>query len=125
MRPTVDFAVKLIDRLRDRANSGPLLPEGVGLNINHPVVGADGTGTAAGVAMTLQDPQQPLEPDFTDSGDGTWKVTVKFAPRPPAKGGDVEAVIADKIAISPMSVNWNTGPAHFAGTSALLAGLRP
>ncbi|MER6256767.1 5'/3'-nucleotidase SurE [Streptomyces sp. NPDC001584] len=125
MRPTVDFAVKLIDRLRDRAKSGPLLPEGVGLNINHPVVGADGKGTAAGVAMTFQDAQQPLKPDFTDSGDGTWKVAVTFAPQPPAKGGDVEAVVADKIAISPMSADWNTGPAHFAGTSVLLAGLRP
>ncbi|MFE0643161.1 5'/3'-nucleotidase SurE [Streptomyces sp. NPDC058877] len=124
MRPTVDFAVKLIDRLRDRSGSGPLLPQGVGLNINHPVVGADGTGTAAGVTMTFQDPQQPLTPDFTDGGDGTWKVAVRFAPRPPAKGGDVEAVIADKVAISPISADWNTGPARFAATSALLAGLR-
>ncbi|MEV8531424.1 5'/3'-nucleotidase SurE [Streptomyces sp. NPDC051211] len=127
MRPTVEFAVRLIDRLQDRAKakSVPLLPEGVGLNINHPVVGADGKGTAAGVATTIQDPQQPLQPDFTDSGDGTWKVAVKFKPQPAAKGSDVEAVSAGKIAISPMSANWNTGPAHFAATSALLAGLRP
>ncbi|MFJ6050766.1 5'/3'-nucleotidase SurE [Streptomyces sp. NPDC092307] len=125
MGPTLDFAVKLIDRLRTRARSGPLLPKGVGLNVNHPVVGADGKGTASGVAATFQDPQTLLEPDFTDAGDGTWKVAVKVDLRPAAKGGDVEAVTADRIAVSPMSPNWNTGPVDQAVTSALIAGLRP
>ncbi|MGW6577150.1 5'/3'-nucleotidase SurE [Streptomyces sp. NPDC054945] len=125
MGPTLDFAVKLIDRLRTRARSGPLLPKGVGLNVNHPVVGADGKGTASGVAATFQDPQTLLEPDFTDAGDGTWKVTVKVDLRPVARGGDVEAVTADRIAVSPMSPNWNTGPVDQAVTSALIAGLRP
>ncbi|MFG2983546.1 5'/3'-nucleotidase SurE [Streptomyces sp. NPDC048258] len=125
MGPTLDFAVKLIDRLRARARSGPLLPKGVGLNVNHPVVGADGTGTAAGVAATFQDPQNFLQPDFTDSGDGTWKVTVKVALRPAAKGGDIEAVSADRIAVSPMNADWNTGPADHALASALITGLRP
>ncbi|MGP3683831.1 5'/3'-nucleotidase SurE [Streptomyces sp. IBSNAI002] len=126
MGPTLDFAVKLIDRLRAaRARSGRLLPAGVGLNVNHPVVGADGKGTAAGVAATFQDPQNLLQPDFTDSGDGTWKVSVKVALRPAAKGGDVEAVAAGRIAVSPMNSDWNTGPVDHAVTSALLAGLRP
>ncbi|MEV7444418.1 5'/3'-nucleotidase SurE [Streptomyces sp. NPDC091204] len=125
MGPTLDFAVKLIDRLRVRARSGPLLPKGVGLNVNHPIVGADGKGTAAGVATTFQDPQNFLEPDFTDAGDGTWKVGVKVALKPAAKGGDIEAVAAGKIAVSPMNSDWNTGPADQAVTSALIAGLRP
>ncbi|MFD9337123.1 5'/3'-nucleotidase SurE [Streptomyces sp. NPDC060028] len=125
MDPTVDFAVKLIDRLRTRARSGPLLPKGVGLNVNHPVIGADGKGVARGVATTFQDPQAPLRPDFTDSGDGTWKVNVRLSVQPAAKGGDVEAVSADRIAVSPMNADWNTGPADFAVTSALLSGLRP
>ncbi|MFF3862717.1 5'/3'-nucleotidase SurE [Streptomyces sp. NPDC002209] len=125
MDPTMDFAVKLIDRLRSRAKSGPLLPKGVGLNVNHPIVGADGKGTASGVAATFQDPQAPLQADYTDSGDGTWKVTVQVRPQPAAKGGDVEAVSAGKIAVSPMNADWNTGPADFAVTSALIAGLRP
>ncbi|MFI8341660.1 5'/3'-nucleotidase SurE [Streptomyces sp. NPDC085639] len=125
MGPTLDFAVKLIDRLRARARSGPLLPQGVGLNVNHPVVGADGKGTAAGVAATFQDPQTLLEPDFTDAGDGTWKVAVKVDLQPAAKGGDLEAVVANRIAVSPMSPNWNTGPVDHAVTSALIAGLRP
>ncbi|MFF4099621.1 5'/3'-nucleotidase SurE [Streptomyces sp. NPDC001903] len=125
MGPTMDFAVKLIDRLRTRAKSGPLLPKGVGLNVNHPVVGADGKGTAAGVAATFQDPQAPLQPDFTDSGDGTWKVDVQFRPQPAAKGGDVEAVSAGKIAVSPMNADWNAGPAESAVAAALIAGVRP
>ncbi|MER6449026.1 5'/3'-nucleotidase SurE [Streptomyces venezuelae] len=125
MGPTLDFAVKLIDRLRSRARSGPLLPEGVGLNVNHPVVGADGRGTAAGVSSTFQDAQTLLEPDFTDAGDGTWKVTVKVDLRPAAKGSDVEAVAAGRIAVSPMNADWNTGPVDRAVTSVLIAGLRP
>ncbi|MET9610658.1 5'/3'-nucleotidase SurE [Streptomyces sp. NPDC006512] len=125
MGPTMDFAVKLIDRLRARARSGPLLPEGVGLNVNHPVVGAEGKGTAAGVATTFQDPQTVLEPDYTDAGDGTWKVSVKVALRPAAKGGDLEALSAGKIAVSPVNPDWNTGPADRAVASVLLAGLRP
>ncbi|MEU8777627.1 5'/3'-nucleotidase SurE [Streptomyces sp. NPDC048606] len=125
MGPTLDFAVKLIDRLRTRARTGPLLPEGVGLNVNHPVVGADGKGTAAGVSTTFQDPQTLLRPDFTDSGDGTWKVEVKVDLRPAAKGGDVEAVGAGRIAVSPMSADWNTGTVDHVTTAALLAGMRP
>ncbi|MFD9405966.1 5'/3'-nucleotidase SurE [Streptomyces sp. NPDC059989] len=125
MDPTLDFAVVLIDRLRARARSGPLLPQGVGLNVNHPVVGADGKGKAAGVAATFQDPQNFLQPGFTDSGDGTWKVTVKVALQPAAKGGDVEAVSADRIAVSPMNADWNTGPADQARVTGLIAGLRP
>ncbi|MEU6314885.1 5'/3'-nucleotidase SurE [Streptomyces sp. NPDC047014] len=125
MGPTLDFAVKLIDRLRSRARSGPLLPQGVGLNVNHPVVGADGKGRAAGVSATFQDPQTLLEPDFTDAGDGTWKVAFKVALRPAARGGDVEAVSAGRIAVSPMNADWNTGPVDRALASALVAGLRP
>ncbi|MEU6950554.1 5'/3'-nucleotidase SurE [Streptomyces sp. NPDC046316] len=125
MGPTLDFAVKLIDRLRVRAKSGPLLPKGVGLNVNHPVIGTDGKGTAAGMSTTFQDPQTLLEPDFTDSGDGTWKVEVTVDLRSPAKGGDLEAVSTGRIAVSPINANWNTGPADHATTSALIAGLRP
>ncbi|MFD9302004.1 5'/3'-nucleotidase SurE [Streptomyces sp. NPDC060048] len=125
MGPTLDFAVKLIDRLRTRARSGPLLPEGVGLNVNHPVVGADGKGAPAGVATTFQDAQVLLKADFTDAGDGTWKVGVKVDLRTPARGSDVEAVSAGKIAVSPMNADWNTGPADHAVTAALIAGLRP
>ncbi|MCP3754786.1 5'/3'-nucleotidase SurE [Streptomyces sp. TBY4] len=125
MGPTLDFAVKLIDRLRARARSGPLLPKGVGLNVNHPVIGADGKGTPAGVATTFQDAQALLKADYTDAGDGTWKVGVTLDLKTPARGSDVEALGAGKIAVSPMNADWNTGTADYAVTAALLAGLRP
>ncbi|MET9361628.1 hypothetical protein ABZX93_11985 [Streptomyces sp. NPDC006632] len=63
----------------------------MGLNVNYPVIGPEGKGTA----LTFQDPQVPLVPDFTDAGDGTWKVGV------------------------------NAGPGGFAKAGVLLAGLRP
>ncbi|MFB0629325.1 5'/3'-nucleotidase SurE [Streptomyces sp. AB3(2024)] len=125
MDPTVDFAARLIDRLRSRAGSGPLLPEGVGLNVNHPVAGPDGRGAARGVAVTFQDPQPILSADFTDSGDGTWNVDVRPGLRPGVRGGDVEAVSAGRVAVSPMRATGNTGPLEHAVASALIAGLRP
>lgn len=125
MRPTADFTVELIDRLRTRAKSGRLLPEGVGLNVNHPVVGEDGTGSARGVSLTTQDAQPVLTPGYSDNGDGTWKVSVSFEPRTPGKGSDVEALLDDKISVAPMSPDWNVGPVSVAKATALLAGLRP
>ncbi|MDJ0345843.1 5'/3'-nucleotidase SurE [Streptomyces sp. H10-C2] len=125
MKPTSDFTVKLIDRLRAHAKSGRLLPEGLGLNVDHPVVGADGTGIAHGAAVTTQDPQPVLAPHFTDAGDGTWKVSVSVVMQPAVEGGDVEALLADKVSITPINPDWNSGIADFATTAALLAGLRP
>ncbi|MFE6711952.1 5'/3'-nucleotidase SurE [Streptomyces sp. NPDC057695] len=125
MRPTNDFTVKLIDRLRARAGNGRLLPAGVGLNVNHPVVGADGRGTARGAAITSQDPQPVLAATYTDTGDGTWKVAVDLAPAPNRRGGDAEAVTADKVSIAPISPDWNTGTVDAARITLLLGGLRP
>lgn len=125
MRPTGDFTVKLIDRLRARAKNGRLLPVGLGLNVNHPLVGADGTGTARGVSVTTQDPQLGLGVGYTDAGDGTWKVNVALVPAVARKGGDVEAVSAGRIAISPMSPDWNAGTVPLAATAELVSGLRP
>ncbi|MFG2818526.1 5'/3'-nucleotidase SurE [Kitasatospora sp. NPDC048365] len=124
MRPTAEFAARLIDRLRGGAKSRGLLPPGVGLNVNYPVIG-DGTGTPAGVSVTTQDAQPVLVPDFADRGDGTWKVTVSYAPRTPARGSDLAALGEGRISVAPMSADWNVGPADFAGAAARLAGLRP
>ncbi|WP_369232727.1 5'/3'-nucleotidase SurE [Streptomyces sp. R21] len=125
MKPTCDFTVKLIERLRDRAKAGRLLPEGVGLNINHPVIGTDGTGTAEDSALTTQARQQILKADYTDNGDGTWKVNVNLVQQPVQRGSDVEALGQDKVSITPITPDWNTGPADFARAAALLTGLRP
>ncbi|MER7110311.1 5'/3'-nucleotidase SurE [Streptomyces sp. NPDC000229] len=125
MRPTNDFTVKLIERLQARAKNGRLLPEGVGLNVNHPVVGADGRGTARGAAVTAQDPQPVLRADYTDSGDGTWKVDLGLVPATAEEGGDVAAISADKVSITPIAPDWNAGSVDFARTATLLTGLRP
>ncbi len=126
MKPASDYTVKLIDRLRSRAKHGrPLLPDGTGLNVNHPVVGADGSGTARGTALTTQDPQPVIRSQFTHTGGDTWKVTVGADVLPAKKRGDLEALMADKVSVTPIAPNWNTGPADFARAGALLVGLRP
>ncbi|CAM5669698.1 5'/3'-nucleotidase SurE [Streptomyces narbonensis] len=125
MGPTNDFTVKLIERLRAQARNGRLLPAGVGLNVNHPVVGADGKGIARGASVTTQDPQPGLAAEYTDVGDGTWKVGVSLVPAPDQRGGDVEAVRADRVSVAPISPDWNTGTPDFAKVAAQLRGLRP
>ncbi|MEU7071374.1 5'/3'-nucleotidase SurE [Streptomyces narbonensis] len=125
MGPTNDFTVKLIERLRAQDRNGRLLPAGVGLNVNHPVVGADGKGIARGASVTTQDPQAGLSAEYTDVGDGTWKVGVSLVPAPDQRGGDVEAVRADRVSVAPISPDWNTGTPDFAKVAAQLRGLRP
>ncbi|MGJ5749193.1 5'-nucleotidase /3'-nucleotidase /exopolyphosphatase [Streptomyces puniciscabiei] len=125
MRPTDDFVLALVDQLRDRAHGGRLLPEGVGLDVDHPVLGADGTGTARGTDVTTQDPRPVLEPEYADNGDGTWKVTVGVVDAPARPGSDVAAVDAGRISVSPITPGWNPGPGDYARTAALVAGLRP
>ncbi|GAA0666644.1 hypothetical protein GCM10010193_17860 [Kitasatospora atroaurantiaca] len=125
MLPTADFTAKLVGRLKERSKSGRLLPEGVGLNINHPVIGADGTGTAKGVALTTQDSQRLLTPSYTPAGGNTWNVSVAFKLETPSRGSDLEALQDGRIAISPMTADWNAGPADAAQAAAVLAGLRP
>ncbi|MFJ9870281.1 5'/3'-nucleotidase SurE [Streptomyces sp. NPDC101165] len=125
MRPTDEFAVELIDRLRGRAHGGRLLPEGMGLNVDHPVVGTDGTGTARGTDLTPQDPHPVLKSAYADNGDGTWKVTVSVADSPARPGSDIDSVEAGRISVSPITPGWNAGPTDYARTTALLNGLHP
>lgn len=125
MRPTDDFAVRLIDRLRGRAHGGRLLPEGMGLNVDHPLVGTDGTGTAHGTDITTQDPHPVLKSAYTDNGDGTWKVTVSVADAPARPGSDIDTVEAGRISVSPITPGWNAGPADHARMTGLVSDLRP
>jgi 5'-nucleotidase len=125
MRPTDDFVVALLDRLRDRARGGRLLPEGVGLDVDHPVLGADGTGTARGADITTQDPRAVLTSEYADNGDGTWKVTVGVVDGPARPGSDVASVESGHVSVSPITPGWNPAPGDFTRTAALLAGLRP
>ncbi|MEV4611461.1 5'/3'-nucleotidase SurE [Kitasatospora sp. NPDC049258] len=125
MRPTADFTAKLVARLKERSKSGRLLPAGVGLNINHPVVGADGTGTAKGIAITTQDGGRIVTPSYSPAGGDTWNVSVAFAPGTPARGSDLEAVQDGRIAISPLSADWDAAPSDTAKATAALAGLHP
>ncbi|MEV6834084.1 5'/3'-nucleotidase SurE [Streptomyces sp. NPDC051133] len=122
MRPTDDFVVELLDRLRDGARGGRLLP---GLNVDHPVLGADGSGTARGADLTTQDPRPALTSAYADAGDGTWRVTVGIADRPARPGSDVAAVRAGRVSVSPITPGWNPAAGDRARAAALLAGLRP
>ncbi|MFI9808726.1 hypothetical protein ACIHEJ_30955 [Streptomyces sp. NPDC052301] len=124
MRPTDDFVVELLDRLRAGAHGGRLLPEGLGLNVDHPVLGADGSGTARGADLIPQDPLPALTSAYAYNGDGTWKVTVGMADRPARPGSDV-VVAAGHVSVSPITPGWNPTTGDQARAANLSAGLRP
>ncbi|MBE1532465.1 5'/3'-nucleotidase SurE [Actinomadura algeriensis] len=124
-RHTADFVVKLVATLRARSRDGALLPDHLGLNVNYPIVGADGDTPAARWSLTNQDRQPLVKPSYTDRGDGTYTMELSIDAREPGRRSDVAALAADRISITPIEANWGTGPLAQARAGALLHGLKP
>ncbi|MDL4816968.1 5'/3'-nucleotidase SurE [Actinomadura opuntiae] len=124
-RHTADFLVRLLAKLQGRAQGGRLLPEHTGLNINYPIVGADGERPATRWALTRLDRQPLLVPSYTDTGNGTYAVKLSYTPRRPGPASDVAALAADKISITPIDGDWTAATAAYTRTAALLKGLTP
>ncbi|BCJ39738.1 hypothetical protein GCM10010168_78060 [Actinoplanes ianthinogenes] len=114
------FTVRLVDHLRSR--SGPLLPTGLGLNVNYPVVG-DGSRPARGIELTRQAHQPIFRPTYRPDGPGQWKVTVAIDTAAAARGTDLHALLADRISLSPINADWNASPGRTDLGDRILAGL--
>ncbi|MFE9403596.1 5'/3'-nucleotidase SurE [Streptomyces sp. NPDC006530] len=85
MRPANDFAVKLIECLRKHARNGRLLPSGLSLNVDLPVLGADGTGTVLETAVTTGRPAPArAHPRGVRHGEAPVRLTVGTT-LPPAR----------------------------------------
>ncbi|OLT36293.1 5'/3'-nucleotidase SurE [Actinomadura sp. CNU-125] len=124
-RHTADFVVSLVAALRAKSHGGALLPEHLGLNVNYPIVGADGDSPAARWTLTNQDRQPLIKPSYTDNGDGTYAMELSIDAREPGRRSDVAALAADEISISPIEANWGPGALSQARARALLHGLKP
>ncbi|WIM93337.1 5'/3'-nucleotidase SurE [Actinoplanes oblitus] len=105
------FTVRLADHLRSRSGRGPLLPAGLGLNVNYPLVG-DGSRPARGVELTRQDHQPVFRPAYTPDGAGQWKVTVTIDAAAAPRGTDLHALLADHISIAPITADWDASPSR-------------
>jgi 5'/3'-nucleotidase SurE len=124
-RRTAGFMVDLLAELQRRRHGGRLLPDHTGLNINYPIIGADGDRPATRWALTRLDRQPLLTPSYQDDHDGTYKVSIAYTPQPPGPASDVAALADDKISITPIDGDWTADPGAYSRTAALLAGLKP
>lgn len=118
---TARFTVRLVGHLAARARPGVLLPEGLGLNVNYPIVG-DGSRPALGVRFTEQAHEPVFRPSYTPDGTGRWQMTTAIDVADPAPGTDLHALLADRVSITPVNADWNAG--HSGRGAALLAGFR-
>ncbi|GAA4608962.1 5'/3'-nucleotidase SurE [Actinoplanes octamycinicus] len=118
------FTVRLVTQLRARAGRGPLLPTGLGLNVNYPLVG-DGSRPARGVELTRQSHQPIFRPAYTPDGAGQWKVTVGIDAASAPPGTDLHALLADRVSITPITADWNAVSLGSALRPGSLAGLTP
>lgn len=112
---TAEWLVDLLDQLQGRSE-GAILPDGVGLNINYPVVGSAATGfqEPEGVAWTVMGTGF-LDVDYvgTLSADGTPStLTIDNVMGIPetTKNADSTALAADLISVSPMEGDYDASP---------------
>ena len=110
---TAAFVVDLVTQLEQQRRAGqPLLPVGLGLNVNYPLV--DDGGAPEGVALTKTGTGFL---DIIDTGTlpavgATSTLTIGFdlSPSETVEGADSTALAEDKITITPITGNYDVDP---------------
>lgn len=105
-----EYTSDVVAALARNARGGALLPEGLGLNINHP-----GTTSVTGTSLTRMDPNSYLRFGFTNTTGapgqpGTYALTLGGPTGTPAPGSDWSALQAGKISITPISADLSASP---------------
>ncbi|WP_230859414.1 5'/3'-nucleotidase SurE [Actinoplanes aureus] len=119
---TAQFTARLVGHLAARSRHGELLPAGLGLNVNYPIVG-DGSRPATGFRLTEQSHEPVFHPSYTPDGAGRWTMTTAIDVGNPEPGTDLHALLADRVSITPINADWNAGH-RGRGPGAALAGFR-
>jgi 5'/3'-nucleotidase SurE len=123
--PAADFVAELLTRLQATAGGGPLMPEGLALNVNFPVIpgpvdAATGEPSEAlapdGAIETTLATGPGIEFDYSpvDGGagaPGTYSIGIALPDSAAADGTDLRAVADGYISVTPMEADRDTDEA--------------
>lgn len=107
------WVVRLLDLLTAARHRGdPLLPNGIGLNINYPAVPHPGAAVLTELSHGYNTYAVPLKPDVDFATTGNIIVDLTFLPAPlnPDRKNDAEMFAAGYITVTPIAGDW-TGSA--------------
>lgn len=118
------YTSDLVDALADRADDRPLLPSGIGLNVNYP-----GKQPASGARITRQDPDSYITLGYTNTTGahgqpGLYTVAIGPPLATPANGSDWEALQAAKVSITPIDAD-RTANLPSSGSLRFLTRVQP
>lgn len=107
---TAAYLVTLLDQLQDARKAGdPLLPKGVGLNVNYPYL-AGGTGTPAGVKLAKSGASfydyTYVNAELPAVGDSA-SFTLALVSQPADPGSDDDLLDRGYITITPIAGNYD------------------
>lgn len=122
--PTARFTTALVARLAETAGEGPLLPPGIALNVNYPVVGMGAPAT--GVAWTRIGERLIVRPGYRPAPDGGFTL-VPVLPETPDPGGDTDtaALAADRVSMTAIDGDWSAGGPSAGALARRLGALAP
>ncbi|MFV0525309.1 MAG: 5'/3'-nucleotidase SurE [Acidimicrobiales bacterium] len=107
---TADFTVELVEELDERSRGGALLPEGLGLNVNYPLVTEGETLGDAVLVNTgtgfLDGTYEGAIPGVGESTD--FEIVLTLKPETVADS-DTEALADNNITITPINGNYDAG----------------
>lgn len=116
------FVVELVRILAANRGDGPILPDGVTLNVNHPPLHH---AQLNGVRLTRQGRSTLYSIVYETADDGS--VMMGFQPstrRETVKNADTTAIAEGYISITPLDSSWTAGPAQIESLEPLARALQ-
>ncbi len=116
------FVVALVAHLGASRNGGPILPEGITLNVNNPPLHGSALN---GVRLTRQGRSSLYKIVYTTAEDGS--VSMGFQPstrREPVENADTTAIAEGYVSITPLDGSWTAGAAAIESLEPLAQALR-
>ncbi|WP_114853665.1 5'/3'-nucleotidase SurE [Brachybacterium sp. YJGR34] len=109
---TADFVVDLVDSLDEHSKKGAILPTGVGLNVNYPIV--DDGGEPEGVEITSTGTGfvdvEHSGGSLPEVGEETTFDIATTMTSETVKGADTTALDEDKVAVTVITGNYDASP---------------
>ncbi|MBN6054971.1 5'/3'-nucleotidase SurE, partial [Nonomuraea sp. RK-328] len=120
---SIQFTVRLVDRLAATANGGPVLPARTALNVNYPVT-PNGTVSLARLGSSL-----PYAAGYTPAPEACalcYRIVPIADPGPdPVQDADRTLLAAGNVTITPMDGSWEAPTATATAIRSRLRALTP